>query len=154
MTSPWHVEFYEDNNGRRPVEEWLNDLSDVKYAAIEAAITHKLAVKGVGLSGSAWMTPLGEGLYELRVRHSADEIRRMYETAKRAPAASAVSEKILLRVFVSFYGDKNCILFSGYDKGRAPSAKRQQTEIAKARKLRTEWQLRQRKERHAGRGKR
>ncbi|MCY4620460.1 MAG: hypothetical protein OXD34_01295 [bacterium] len=43
-------------------------------------------------------------------------------------------EKVLLRVFVHFYGDRIVLLLGGYDKGRYPQKKRQQREIARARK--------------------
>jgi hypothetical protein len=42
---------------------------------------------------------------------------------------------VLLRAFCHAHGDKVVLLLGGYDKGRDPSAKRQQREIATARKL-------------------
>jgi hypothetical protein len=53
-------------------------------------------------------------------------------------------ERILLRVFVHFHGSPVILLLGGYGKGRDPSDRRQQLEIAQARKNLAEWQRRQR----------
>ena len=42
-------------------------------------------------------------------------------------------------VFCTFYGDKIVLLYQGYDKKSDPSQKRQQLEIAKARKAHARW---------------
>lgn len=42
-------------------------------------------------------------------------------------------------VFVAFHGNRIVLLLDGYDKAADPSRKRQQREIAAARKLRTAW---------------
>ena len=51
------------------------------------------------------------------------------------PQTTAPAEKVLLRVFVHFYGDKVILLIGGYDKGGDPKRRRQQREIAEARRL-------------------
>ena len=61
------------------------------------------------------------------------------------PGVEAPREKVLLRVFVHFYGDKIVLLLGGYDKGRDPKEKRQQREIAQARKPLTQFRERQRR---------
>ena len=61
------------------------------------------------------------------------------------PGVEAPREKVLLRVFVHFYGDKIVLLLCGYDKGRDPKEKRQQREIAQARKLLAQFRERQRR---------
>ena len=53
--------------------------------------------------------------------------------------------RVLLRVFCTFHGDRVVLLLGGYDKGRDPSDKRQQKEIARARKLLKQWQEDQRR---------
>ena len=61
------------------------------------------------------------------------------------PSGHAVPrEKVLLRVFVHFYGDKIVLWLGGYDKGRFPKKRRQQREIAQARKMLTQFRERQR----------
>lgn len=56
-------------------------------------------------------------------------------------------EKVLLRVFVHFYGQKVVLLLGGYDKGEDPKPRRQQREIAEARRLLGQFKERQRRER-------
>jgi ribosome-binding protein aMBF1 (putative translation factor) len=58
---------------------------------------------------------------------------------------TANPEKILLRVFVYFHGDRVILLLSGYDKGDDPSERKQQKEIQEARKYLTEWQGQERR---------
>jgi len=55
--------------------------------------------------------------------------------------AAAKSETILLRVFCTA-GQKIILLLNGYDKGQDDSARRQQREIEKARKLLREFRVR------------
>lgn len=76
----------------------------------------------------------------------------MYSDAGHMPPED--SESILLRVFVAFHGNQVVLLLDGYDKGSDPSPKRQQREIAAARKLLADWkaqQARQAKNRRRGR---
>ena len=51
---------------------------------------------------------------------------------------------VLIRVICTFHGDKIVLLSSGYDKKKDPSDKRQQREIAKARKIHEQWKRAQR----------
>jgi putative component of toxin-antitoxin plasmid stabilization module len=137
----WNVEMYSGANGHCPVETWMDGLSAQKYAALLAAINRRLAVEGMGLSGTPWLTPIGNGLYEFRIRISAAQIERMYGDAdEKLPAET---EKILLRVFVTFYGNRVVLLLDGYDKATDPSEKRQQREIATAYKLLRAWKMEQ-----------
>ncbi len=46
---------------------------------------------------------------------------------------------MLLRVFCTFSGDRIVLLYHGYNKKADPSEKRQNREIAKARKLHEWW---------------
>lgn len=62
-----------------------------------------------------------------------------------APSNLAAQERVLLRVFVHFYGDRVVLLLGGYDKGRHPGAKRQQQEIARARRLLAQFKARGRR---------
>jgi hypothetical protein len=64
-----------------------------------------------------------------------------------APRIAAPEEKVLLRVFVHFYGAKVVLLLGGYDNGRDSNERRQQREIAAARKLLTQFKQRQRRDR-------
>jgi len=50
-------------------------------------------------------------------------------------------------IVVHFYGEKVVLLLGGYDKGKDPKEKRQQREIARARKLLAQFKERQRRTR-------
>lgn len=143
------IELYEDERGRCPVEEWMDDdLTDTERAALLSALDHVLSHRGIEVCGTEWGKQLGEGLFEFRIRHSADEVEAMFGSG--SPQAKG-GEKVLLRVFCHAYGAKIVLLLSGYDKGEDPSDKRQQREIKKARRLLSEWQERQKRERKAER---
>lgn len=91
-----------------------------------------------------WGKPLGQGLAEFRVRRSLEAIFR--EACASVPDDVAGSDRrVLLRVFCAFHGDRVVLLLGGYDKGRDPSGKRQQKEIARARKVLKQWQEDQRR---------
>lgn len=137
MTAEWTVEMYADPRGHCPIQGWFDSLSIPKFAAIDAAIRHQLEKQGIGLAGTAWLKPLKDGLYEFRVRSTAAEIVRMYADAGHVPPDD--TDSILLRVFVAFHGSRVVLLLDGYDKAVDPSPRRQQREIAAARKLLTAW---------------
>ena len=71
----WTAEFYEDSNGKHPLETWMQSLGSVEFEALATAIEEGLQEQGLELAGTAWMKALGEGLYEFRVRHDASTIR-------------------------------------------------------------------------------
>ena len=103
-----------------------------------------LAHEGIGVCESEFGKSIGEGLYEFRLRHDPDEIlSRKSQIRRAADRVSGRSEKILLRVFFHPHGDKLILLLGGYDKGRFPSRKRQEKEIATARKRLTAWRHQQ-----------
>jgi hypothetical protein len=84
---------------------------------------------------------LGKGLFEFRIRHD--------EAVIRGKAGEQVGEKhanVLLRIFCHAYGDRIVVLLGGYDKGAAPSARRQSREIEKARDRLRSFQLRKTRE--------
>lgn len=138
MTS-WTVEFYEDSNGKRPVETWMSGLSRDEYAALRAAIVHVLEAQGLALASTPWLTALGKGLYEFRVRHDAATIESMY--SESGASTSRAPGKILLRVFVHFYGDRIILMLDGYNKGKDSSATRQNREIQQAHKVLRAWKV-------------
>ncbi len=145
MTTPWTPEPFEADDGSVPFEVFINDLSDFKFAALDAAIRVVLAERGIDLVRTEWLKALGQGLHEFRVRHDADEVARMF--GHDPDEIDAPPEKILLRVFVHFHGDKIVLLLGGYDKGKTPKPKRQQREIERARKLLAQFKERQRRNR-------
>ena len=92
-----------------------------------------LSERGIDLVRTEWLKPLGKGLHEFRIRHDANEVAHMF--GGNPPQVTAPVERILLRVFVHFYGDKAILLLGGYDKGEDAKQRRQQREIAQARRL-------------------
>ena len=135
MTNRWDIEFYEDENGREPCRDWIDKLGNVEREAILTATELVLAERGTDVCQTEFGKNLGKGLYEFRLRWTAAEVRS--KIARVSDAAAEKSGKILLRVFFCTSGNKLILLLNGYDKARAPTDKRQQTEIAKARKLLT-----------------
>ena len=133
MPGIWTPEAYEAGDGTIPFERFVNGLSDFKLMALEAAIDRVLSERGIDLVRTEWLKPLGKGLHEFRVRHDANEVAHVF--GGNPPQVTAPVEKILLRVFVHFYGDKAILLLGGYDKGEDRKQRRQQREIAEARRL-------------------
>lgn len=101
----WTPEFYEDPDGRSPVKAWMNKMPESQFAALDAAIRLILCPNGIDLAGTHWLTPLGDGVYEFRVRHSEGQILDLYEAAQ-VPRPARTPGKILLRLFVMFHGQK------------------------------------------------
>lgn len=152
-TGGWAAEVFTADDGSEPYTTFAEGLDDFTWVALDAAITHVLAVRGVELVRTEWLKPLGEGLHEFRVRHDASEITNMFGSEGANDPANLISppRAILLRVFVHFHGDRVVLLLSGYDKGSDPSDKRQQREIARARKCLTAWHEQQKRQRKAER---
>lgn len=141
------IEFFEDDHGRSPVEEWMDsDLTDVELAAVLSGLEHVLSRRGIDVCGTEWGKQLGEGIFEFRIRHTAAEIERMFADASTS-RPEGKHEKVLLRVFCHAYGAKIVLLLNGYDKAGDPSDKRQQREIVLARRRLAEFKERQARER-------
>ena len=126
-----------------PFARFVKSLSDFKFEALDAAIDCVLVRRGLDLVRTEWLKPLGGGLHEFRVRHTAREIAQMSGGA--APSNAVPQEKVLLRLFVHFYGDRMVLLLGGYDKGRHSGAKRQQREIDRARRSLAQFKARGRR---------
>lgn len=144
----WTPEPFEADDGTIPYERFVDELSDFKFVALDEAIQRVLCVRGLDLVRTEWLKALGKGLHEFRVRHDAEEIARMF--GGELLTVLGRREKVLLRVFVHFYGNKVVLLLGGYDKGRDPKERRQQREIAEARRLLSQFKARQRRARKGG----
>jgi len=85
---------------------------------------------------------LGKGLFEFRIRHDERVIRgRAHQESASAPT------EVLLRIFCHAHGEKIVLLLGGYDKGVAPSKKRQDREIETARRRLRSFKLRRTRQR-------
>jgi hypothetical protein len=140
----WTPEPFEADDGSIPFERFVNDLSNFKVDALTVAIDRILTVQGIDLVRTEWLKALGDGLHEFRIRHTAAEVARLFGGDDVAPPAGP-TEKVLLRVFVHFHGQKIVLLLGGYDKGNDPKERRQQREIQSARRLLTQFRQRQRR---------
>lgn len=128
----FQLQFYEDERGEGPVLRWLREaLTPTQRRAIGVAMAEILQAEGVGVCRTGYGKQLGDGLFEFRLRHDAAEILRSRGKPARPEPGG---ERILLRVFCHAHGDRIILLLGGYDKGTDPSPKRQQQEIAMARK--------------------
>ena len=90
---------------------------------------------GIGVCDVNLGKQLGQGLFEFRLRVDAGAVVSEY---------GLPPESVLLRVFCHAYGDKIVLLLGGYDKGEDASPKRQDNEIAIARKRLVRWKQLQR----------
>ena len=126
------LEFYADEDGDQPVLRWLREeLTPTQRRAIGVALREILEAEGIGVCRGAYGKQLGEGLFEFRLRHDAGEIlRSLGKPARDEPPRV----RILLRVLCPAHGDRLVLLLAGYDKGADPSKRRQQREIAEARR--------------------
>lgn len=106
-----------------------------------AAIEVLLGEFGLEICNTEHGKHLGQGLFELRIRHDETAIRG------RGPSGGSQSGKrrgdVLLRVFCHAHGEKIVLLLGGYDKGADPTEKRQDREIETARKRLRAFKLRQ-----------
>jgi hypothetical protein len=130
---PYEIEFYDDpETGRAPVLEWILELDPLLRGALGTAMREVLQRHGIAVCHGEWGKQLGEGLFEFRVRHSAEETVGMF--TNRPPRKEPRPDKIALRVFGHAHGDKLLLLLAGYDKAADPSDRRQDREIELARK--------------------
>lgn len=87
---------------------------------------------------------LGQGLYEIRIRHSVKNLKNLARNSGSELALNAgENSPVLLRVFCTFHGKKIVLLLGGYNKQRDSSKKRQETEIKRARKVLKAWKAKQ-----------
>jgi phage-related protein len=144
---PFEIEFYEDpESGVEFVRKWiLEELTAYQRRALGVALAELLQRYGVDVCAGEYGKPLGDGLFEFRLRHDADEI--IGKHTDKIPRGEKDQGKIALRVFCHAYGDKIVLLLSGYDKAAHPGARRQDREIDLARKRLREFRSRVRGQR-------
>lgn len=130
----WSVDYEGDS-----FERFFFSLPEYEQAVLTAAIEHVLAVYGMDICAGEWGKPLGDGLYEFRVRRSLEAI--LAEAGINPPEddLAGTDRQVLLRVFCTFHGIRIVLLYSGYNKKKDPSDRRQQQEIKRARKAHAQW---------------
>lgn len=132
MTDQWTAEY--DDGGK--FDKFFRGLPSYEQAVVSAAIEKVLEVYGQDICSGSWGKPLGGGLYEFRIGTTLDSL--MLGDSDYVEAAGN-DKKVLIRIFCAFYGEKVALLHHGYNKGKDPSAKRQQREIKAARKIHKRW---------------
>ena len=127
------LEYYQDPDGDEPVRRWIfSGLDGHKRRAIVLALKHILGAQGIDVCRTEYGRHLGQGLFEFRLRHDEAELRRRLRLD--VPPVCSETERVLLRVFCHAHGSRIVLLLAAYDKGADPSKKRQQREIATARR--------------------
>jgi hypothetical protein len=116
------------------VRRWMErQLTPAQRRALGAALRHVLTVHGIGVCSSRYGRNLGGGLFEFRLDEDEGQVLRKWDPESPGARPGGVGERVLLRVFCHAAGDQIILLLGGYDKGRDPSRRRQQHEIALAR---------------------
>lgn len=128
----WTIEYFD-----KGFERFYLALAPYEQAVVEAALTTVLAVHGIAAFDGGWGKPLGGGLFEFRIQRSLESILTLAGAEPLIEARSGA--RVSIRIFCTFHGDKIVLLLHGYDKGRDPSARRQQKEIARARAMLKKW---------------
>lgn len=70
------IEFYETEDGKCPLEEYLDSL-EPKLLAKTLRTIDLLENNGISLRGP-YSEPLGDGIFELRTKHGSDITRVLY----------------------------------------------------------------------------
>lgn len=144
------VEFYEEANGSSPVFKWMTEeLSPAQRRVVTAALEELVAPMGPDIAGTEFGKNLGGGVIELRLRQDAAQLLKRVGKPPREPHPEDMGEEILLRIFFHPHGRKRALVLHGYDKGRNPSMRHQQQQIAiaEARRVRFKQREKQRDKR-------
>lgn len=118
-------------------EKFFLNLQPYEQAVVQACIEQVLERLGQDICGGRWGRPLGEGLFEFRIDSTLRAV--VDEEVAEDLGFTGDQPRVLVRLFCAFHGPKIIVLHHGYNKGKAPSAKRQEKEIKVARKLHRAW---------------
>lgn len=135
-TDHFELDFYETGDGKKPCLEWIKGLEHVKKSTVGHHLWIPLQQLGLDVVSEGWGRQLGGGLTEFKIQRS-EQVEN--ERGKW------VKVKTAIRIFFHAYGEQRLLILHGYDKGRDPSSKRQDREIAVARKRLDDWKERQKK---------
>jgi hypothetical protein len=115
---------YRDEVGFSPFLNWLhNDESPEVISVVYKYLDFLVTKRGTGIIGSKYLKPLGDHLFQLRIKEYADDQQI----------------KFLIRIYLCFDFRHGVHILSGYNKGLDDSRERQSQEIEKARQLLRKW---------------
>lgn len=115
---------YEGSDGSSPYLDWvLKTLNRKQNACLQVVLSNYLFKYGNAKPDVKWLRDLGGGLHQLRVQG----LNKNRE------------KEVLLRVYLHFFGNKEILFLSGYDKLSDSSKVRQQKEINFARSILRKW---------------
>jgi len=77
-----HVKFYLTSSGRRPVEEFLSELSEEAKGEFFDAVLKLAAGENLSMPLSRNLSNIWKGLHELRLRDRSGQIRFFYYVKK------------------------------------------------------------------------
>lgn len=104
----WTIEAHKDFD----FASFLGSLNSEQRLALSLFLKKVMQFEELQRAPRTWIKPLGAGLFEFRIRETG----------------------ILLRLFFTYRRGQILLLLAGYDKGEDPSSRKQQNEIAIARK--------------------
>lgn len=142
MPPKYKLDWYLTVDGDAPVHRWLTeDLSEEACELIGAAMLEILQEEGPKVCGTRFGRQLGDGVFEFRLDGDPqawiDQARARRGKLPRRNGAKGFD--VQFRIFCHAHGDRIILLLGAYDKGHDVSKKRQQQEIAIAKKRLQEW---------------
>ncbi|MCL2177216.1 MAG: type II toxin-antitoxin system RelE/ParE family toxin [Firmicutes bacterium] len=73
----WQIEYYEKENGEKPVKVFINQELDIKLKAEAIALLERLEQEGNNIR-LPYSDYLEDGILELRIKHSSNIARILY----------------------------------------------------------------------------
>ncbi|WP_448073240.1 hypothetical protein [Georgenia yuyongxinii] len=136
----WSIDVWEDSKtGKSPFDRSFAKLGQYEQAVVLEVIDKIVKRLGIDVCDTEWGKPLGDGLYEIRMRRSLQATSAWGQPDADSAQSGADGRSVLIRLFVTFHGERVVLLFQAYDKGRDPSTKRQEREVKAARKYLKAW---------------
>jgi hypothetical protein len=128
----WTLQIHDRPDGSIPYQIFRESLDPYTLSLLDICVEEVLARQGNNVCATSWGKSLGGGLYEFRIRKSIAVVCK--EANIPIPDFPNAKKSTLLRVFFAVEGSKIIVLLCAYEKGKDSSTRRQQREIARARK--------------------
>lgn len=122
-----------DINGTSPFQAFMKSLNDHQLIIVEAALEIVLKRRGPDVCQTEWGKPVGDGVYEFRIRRGVSEIYRSMD--QEPPEDVADGPNPLLRVFFACDKGRVLLLLGGFDKLKNNKSRNQNQQIQQAKEL-------------------